>query len=572
MTVSTLAPRARRQMQPPAPPDPVTAYALDVIGRPDRRRRAGAQGMRAAPGRPRHRPRARACASMSRPRSGRSTSSRCCATTRASGRASPIVLEAVGAVRGRLRLRLEAGRWHPPLPPGLPRGRQEERQDADRRRDRAAPRVLRRRAGRRGLCDRHQARPGEARLERRQAPGAEQRRAGPADRLVRALAGRRGDRLVLPATGPGLGRGRAGHQRPRRHRRRAPRHRRSGLDRQHRDLDVRPAPADAAGRSPPPASGASRSGGRSAATRSRSSRAEPQTTRCWSSSTRSTRATTRSTRPCGRKPNPNLGVSVCVDFLREQAAKAKRSPGKLAAFLQLPDERADPAVPSRRSTWTSGTHATAGSSIRRRATSRATSSSWSASSRLAAPASAGLDLASVQDLTADHRCVPRRRGLRQRRVPLLLPRGGHRPAARRTTACPTATGVRDGYLIATPGQRHRLRLRARGSQGDRRAGPDRGDRLRPLERHPARRRSCRRTAQRASPSRRRMPVSARAGASSRELVLEGKLRHGGHPVLRWMAENVEVETDAAGQPEAVQVARAPSGSTASSRWTWRSPG
>ncbi len=31
-----------------------------------------------------------------------------------------------------------------------------------------------------------------------------------------------------------------------------------------------------------------------------------------------------------------------------------------------------------------------------------------------------------------------------------------------------------------------------------------------------------------------------------KLVLCGKLRHGGHPVLRWMASNVAVEMDAAG--------------------------
>ena len=31
-----------------------------------------------------------------------------------------------------------------------------------------------------------------------------------------------------------------------------------------------------------------------------------------------------------------------------------------------------------------------------------------------------------------------------------------------------------------------------------------------------------------------------------KLVVSGKLRHGGNPVLRWMASNVAVETDAAG--------------------------
>ncbi len=31
-----------------------------------------------------------------------------------------------------------------------------------------------------------------------------------------------------------------------------------------------------------------------------------------------------------------------------------------------------------------------------------------------------------------------------------------------------------------------------------------------------------------------------------KLVVSGKLRHGGNPVLRWMASNVAVEIDAAG--------------------------
>ena len=31
-----------------------------------------------------------------------------------------------------------------------------------------------------------------------------------------------------------------------------------------------------------------------------------------------------------------------------------------------------------------------------------------------------------------------------------------------------------------------------------------------------------------------------------KLLLEGRIRHGGNPVLRWMASNVVVETDTAG--------------------------
>ena len=41
-----------------------------------------------------------------------------------------------------------------------------------------------------------------------------------------------------------------------------------------------------------------------------------------------------------------------------------------------------------------------------------------------------------------------------------------------------------------------------------------------------------------------------------KLVVSGKLRHGGNPLLRWMASNVSVDSDAAG--------RAPNASTASS--------
>ncbi|MCP4247913.1 MAG: hypothetical protein GY778_12765 [bacterium] len=34
-----------------------------------------------------------------------------------------------------------------------------------------------------------------------------------------------------------------------------------------------------------------------------------------------------------------------------------------------------------------------------------------------------------------------------------------------------------------------------------------------------------------------------------KLVISGKLQHGSHPVLRWMAAHVAVETDAAGNPK-----------------------
>ena len=40
-----------------------------------------------------------------------------------------------------------------------------------------------------------------------------------------------------------------------------------------------------------------------------------------------------------------------------------------------------------------------------------------------------------------------------------------------------------------------------------------------------------------------------------KIVLSGKLKHGGHPVLKWMAENVEVKSDPAGNIKPVNPSR-----------------
>lgn len=39
---------------------------------------------------------------------------------------------------------------------------------------------------------------------------------------------------------------------------------------------------------------------------------------------------------------------------------------------------------------------------------------------------------------------------------------------------------------------------------------------------------------------------ATPAAEFERLLVSGKIEHGGHPILRWMAGNVTVETDAAG--------------------------
>lgn len=53
------------------------------------------------------------------------------------------------------------------------------------------------------------------------------------------------------------------------------------------------------------------------------------------------------------------------------------------------------------------------------------------------------------------------------------------------------------------------------------------------------------------------------------IVLEHKLCHGGHPVLRWNMDNAYVRTGPGGQPEARQRKIHGEGGRELSRWSWR---
>lgn len=228
------------------------------------------------------------------------------------------------------------------------------------------------------------------------------------------------------------------------------------------------------------------------------------------------------------KANPNLGISVNLDFMRQQAEKAKRSPGALAAFLRFranvptavstraididewdhPDNAAEPIIPDGAAVY------------------------------------GGLDLASVQDLTALILVHRGEDGVLNVECRFWCPEQGieHRS---RVDGVPYADWVRDGYLIATPGNVTdydfvREEAKAIAERLDvEEIGYDRWNASQLV------------TDLQADGATLVAVSQTHAGLSAgwRELekaILEHKLRHGGHPILRWMAGNVEVETDAAG--------------------------
>jgi len=232
------------------------------------------------------------------------------------------------------------------------------------------------------------------------------------------------------------------------------------------------------------------------------------------------------------KSNPNLGISVNLDILRDQAEKAKRAPGKLAAFLRfrmnVPTGVATRAIDIDewdRSSETDG--AIVGPEIPD-----------------GAVVYAGLDLASVRDLSALILVYRAEDGRHHVECRFWCPEEGIRERSR-IDGVPYTDWVRDGYLIATPGNITdydfiRQEVKALAERWEiRDLGFDRWNATQLTTELAQDGANCIAIAQ----------TYAGLSPAWRELekvILEHRLIHGGHPILRWMAGNVEVETDAQG--------------------------
>jgi phage terminase large subunit-like protein len=242
------------------------------------------------------------------------------------------------------------------------------------------------------------------------------------------------------------------------------------------------------------------------------------------------------------KSNPNLGVSVNVDFLRQQAEKAKRSPGALAAYLRF--RMNVPTAVSTRAIDIDEWDRCAGL-IEGEDGELLAYEDWA--TRVipdGALTDAGLDLASVKDLTAlilAHRDAD---GYLNAVCRFWCPEQGVEQRSR-ADGVPYADWVRDGYLVATPGNVTdydyvQVEAKVLADRLDlREIGYDRWNASQLVTDMQADGATLVAVSQ----------THAGLAAGWRELekaILEHKLRHGGHPILRWMAGNVEVETDAAG--------------------------
>ena len=226
------------------------------------------------------------------------------------------------------------------------------------------------------------------------------------------------------------------------------------------------------------------------------------------------------------KANPGLGVSVQVDFIRERAAKAQRSPGAMTSYLRyhmnIPTGAGSKAIDI---------------------------NEWDANGEpplipAGATVYAGLDLASVRDLTALVVVWRDPDKVFHVECRFWCPEEGIIERSR-TDGVPYADWVRDGYLLSTPGNvtdydavREEIKNLAARWQIEE-IGADRWNATSlatDLMADGANIVFVPQTMLGLGPPWREME----------KLVLEARIRHGGHPILRWMAGNVEVETDAVG--------------------------
>lgn len=226
------------------------------------------------------------------------------------------------------------------------------------------------------------------------------------------------------------------------------------------------------------------------------------------------------------KANPNLGVSVSLDDLRRKAEKAKRLPTAQNAFRRLHlnewTEQSERWLPMEE---------------------------WDA---CAGPVQIeegqvgylGLDLSSTRDVTAAVLIVPQEDGVLDIQPFFWVPEDGMRDRSQRDRV-PYSSWVEQGLMSATPGNviDYDVIRRDLNALADRYL-------LREIVYDPWN--ATQLVTQLQGDGFECFPLRqgfASLTAPSKELearVLSRRLRHGGHPVLRWMAANVAVEWDAAG--------------------------
>lgn len=230
------------------------------------------------------------------------------------------------------------------------------------------------------------------------------------------------------------------------------------------------------------------------------------------------------------KANPNLGVSIRLDYLQTECEKAKNMPAYQNTFRRLHLNQ-----------WTS------------QETRWLDMRLWDACGTAFDPESlsgrrcyAGLDLASTTDIAALALVFPPETEDEPFHVvvEMFVPEEGLVDRGRRDRV-PYEAWVRDGWLTATPGNvidydviRRTLNELAEVYQIEEVAFDRWGATL---------------ISQQLTDDGFTMVQFGQGFASMSaptkellNLVLAGKVRHGGHPVLRWMADNLVVDQDAAG--------------------------
>lgn len=248
------------------------------------------------------------------------------------------------------------------------------------------------------------------------------------------------------------------------------------------------------------------------------------------------------------KSNPNLGISVKTDAIREAAEKARRSPAAFAGFLRfranvptgvatraLDIDEWDACSGLSADEWTPGAIPPA----------RELYDAWIARTIPAGSAGyGGLDLASVRDICALAVLFRDQAGTYRPVLRFYCPEEGVLERSRRD-GVPYADWVRDGWLIATPGNvtdygfvlEDLVRLAETYGIGE--IGYDVWNATQlavELKSEGANVIAVHQTHAGLAPSWRELTKD----------ILDRRFEHGGHPVLRWMAGNVEAELDAAG--------------------------